>query len=231
MTMVSRKWLGLLLATMLSGPAWAGGPDAPAPAGAAPASPQATKPADDAAIQVALASLTTTNTKGLAGGVVFLHPDDINRFKKLMVPVLEAERGATLLNATFGREAQIMDARLADPADFLTRFDKVAAARQGDAPTRFDTAAPIGVVTEGEQLHVLLRTLTGPTQTQRLVVVSLKRSGTDWKVTQTGELQALAASLRGGPRPKAEPLAPTGPASDAGPSAAPERPQGPKSAR
>ena len=116
---------------------------------------------------MALAYLTTTNAKGLAGGVVFLHPDDVNRFKKLMVPVLEAERDAgrrTLLNATFGREAQIMDARLADPGDFLTRFDKVAAARHGDAPTRFDTAAAIGVVTEGEQLHVLLRTLTGAGQ-------------------------------------------------------------------
>jgi len=234
MTMVSRCWLGLLLATSLASPTWAREPEAPAPAGPAPAAPQATQSTNDAAVQVALAYLTTTNAKGFAGGVAFLHPDDVNRFKNLVVPVLEAERDAgrrTLLNATFGREAQLMDARLAEPADFLTRFDKVVAARQGDAPTRFDTAAPIGAVPEGEQLHVLLRTLTGPTQIPRLLVVTLKRSGTDWKVTQTAEFEALAASLRGGPRPKAEPMAPTAPAADASPAAAPERPQGAKPIR
>ena len=119
-----------------------------------------------------------------------------------MVPILEAERDAgrrTLLNATFGREAQLTDARLADPDDFFGRFARVVSARQIEAPTRFDTLVPIGSIPEGEQLHVLVRTLagTGQAQTQRLVVVTLRRSGGGWKVSMAGALDDLVASLRG----------------------------------
>ena len=164
------------------------------------------------------------NAKGLSGGVPLLHPEDLVRFKKLMVPILEAERDAgrrTLLNATFGREAQLTDARIADPDDFFGRFARVVSARQTEAPTRFDTLAPIGSIPEAEQLHVLVRTLAGAgqAQTQRLVVVTLRRSGGDWKVSMAVGLDDLVASLRGGPQPRTGPEGLAQPVADAVPPA------------
>lgn len=188
------------------------------------------------------------NTEGLAGGAPLLHPEDLVRFKKLMVPILEAERAAgrrTLLNATFGREAQLTDARIADPDDFFGRFARVVSARQIEAPTRFDTLVPIGSIPEGEQLHVLVRTLTGvgQAQIQRLVVVTLRRSGGDWKVSMTGGIDDVVASLRGRHQARKGPEGLAQPMIDAVPSASSEpglpqvpegasaRPQGPRPAR
>jgi hypothetical protein len=188
------------------------------------------------------------NTKGLAGGAPLLHPEDLVRFKKLMVPILEAERDAgrrTLLNATFGREAQLTDARIADPDDFFGRFARVVSARQIEAPTRFDTLVSIGSIPEGEQLHVLVRTLTGvgQAQIQRLAVVTLRRSGGGWKVSMTGGIDDLVASLRGRSQARKRPEGLAQPMIDAVPPASSEpdlpqvpegasaRPQGPRPAR
>jgi hypothetical protein len=251
MTMSPRWLVGLVLAVSLHGPLWAQEPAAPNPALDAPPdaqAPAATTPADPAAIQVAQAYLMAINARGMAGGVPLLHPEDLVSFKRLMVPILEAERDAgrrTLLNATFGREAQLTDARVADPDDFFGRFARVVSARQIEAPTRFDTLAPLGSIPEAEQLHVLFRTLTGvgQAQTQRLVVVTLRRSGGDWKVSLAVGIDDLVASLRGRSQARTGPESLAQPVTDAVPPASLEqglpqvpegasaRPQGPRPAR
>jgi hypothetical protein len=201
MTVQRAVWLGILL--LAAGNCRALVKDSPA----VPPGPVVAAAADDAASrsaaqQVAKDYRAAVNAKGLDGGIPYLHPDELVRFQKLLIPILDQERQAgrrNLLNATFGREAEMTDVRLAEPDDFMRRFVRVAAARLDEAQTRFDRVEVVGTVTEGEVLHVLLREVTdqGGTQTQRLVVVSLRPSGRDWKVLLGADIEAMVAGLQG----------------------------------
>ena len=124
------------------------------------------------------------------------------RFKALVMPGLKDDqaRGArTLLNATFGREANYAGAAAAAPAEFFTRFARLIAAREPDAAPRFSGLTPLGVVREGEQLHVLFRLGQegggGSGAVERVEVVSLLPQGSEWKVLLDGRLQDLAHRL------------------------------------
>jgi len=202
MSMQQAIWVGAMV--LASTHCWALEQDASG--GRAGQAPVATEDpaARSAAQQVALSYLQAVNAKGLDGGIAYLHPDELARFKALLMPILEQERKAgrrNLLNATFGRSVEMTEVRLAAPEEFVRRFSRVAAARLGEAPARFDRVEVVGSVSEGEVLHVLLRTSVdqGSNKTQRLAVVSARRSGGDWKVLLGGEVEAMVASLRGGP--------------------------------
>jgi hypothetical protein len=172
------------------------------PSQAAPAAGAEAK--DAAAQQVAKDYLTGVNGAGLDGGIPFLHPDELARFKKLMLPILEQERQAGrrhLLNATFGRDAEMVDVRLVAPDDFMRRFARVASARLDQTPTRFDRVETIGTIAEGEVRHVLIREVAekGGARTQRLVVVSLRLSDREWKVLLGSDIESLLDALQGRP--------------------------------
>jgi hypothetical protein len=193
-----------------------------------------------AATAIAIAYLTTLKEKGFGAAPPYLHATAMARFKTLAMPGLKDEQARgmrNLLNATFGREATYATAVTADPADFLTRFARLIAAREPDAAPIFSRLTPLGVVAEGEQLHVLVRlgldgggAAAGSPAVERVEVVSLLPQGQDWKVLLDGRLQDLAHRLgsraradeRRGGLPRLEPLpeglaplpaAPQGPAS------------------
>ena len=172
-----------------------------------------------AATTAATGYLTALKEKGFAAAPAWLHPAALARFKDLVMPRLKDEqaRGTrTLLNATFGRDAGYPVAAAADPTAFLTRFARLISAREPDAAPRFSALTPIGVLREGEQLHVLLRLTqgSGPEAAERIEVVSLLPQDKEWKVLLDGRLQTLASALgspiRGdGPRgtqPRLEPF-------------------------
>jgi len=172
-----------------------------------------------AATAAATGYLTALKEKGFAAAPAWLHPAALARFKDLVMPRLKDEqaRGTrTLLNATFGRDAGYPVAAAADPTAFLTRFARLISAREPDAAPRFSALTPIGVLREGEQLHVLLRLTqgSGPEAAERIEVVSLLPQDKEWKVLLDGRLQTLASALgspiRGdGPRgtqPRLEPF-------------------------
>jgi hypothetical protein len=90
--------------------------------------------------------------------------------------------------------------RAADPADFMARFARVIAARQADAAPRFSTATAIGVLREGEVLHVLVRLGGGDGSgdtTERLAAVTLMPDRLAWKVLLDDRLESVARSLAG----------------------------------
>jgi hypothetical protein len=197
-----------------------------------------------AATLVATAYLNALNERGIAAAPAYLHPAAMARFKALVMPGLKDEqmRGhRNLLNATFGRDAGYPSAAAADPTEFLTRFARLIAVREPDAVPRFTRLTPIGLVREGEQLHVLVRLGFGgpglvgsitsvdvPTD-ERIEVVSLLPQGKDWKVLLDGRLQELGRSLGGRrraeerrgalplePLPEGQPPAPVEPQGPAG---------------
>ncbi len=168
-----------------------------------------------AATDAATAYLNALKGQGFAAAPAHLHPEAMVRFKALVMPGLKDEQARgnrNLLNATFGRDAPYTSAVSADPADFLNRFARLISAREPDAVPRFSGLVPVGVVREGEQLHVLMRLTqsgSGPEAVERIEVVSLLPQGKDWKIALDGRLAALASNLgsraRGGP-PRMEPM-------------------------
>jgi hypothetical protein len=172
-------------------------------------------PADArAAIDAATAYLNALKDGGFGAAPAYLHPQALERFKTLVMPRLDQEqaRGTrTLLNATFGRDASFATAKAADPADFMARFVRVVIARDPQAAPRFATLTPLGVVAEGDRLHVLVRLGSAagePGAEGRVEVVSLLPDGKTWKVLLDRRLDELGIAL-GGPV-RADARAPSG---------------------
>lgn len=145
--------------------------------------------------------LTAVRDRGFAAQADFLHPDEMARFQQLLVPVFEAEAkkgGRGLLNATFGREASLTDVSLAPPDDFMRRFARVMAVRVPDQPVGFNELVILGIVEEGDQVHVLarLRTQRDEVMEDRLEVVSLTPSEGNWKVILSPKLERAVSAMR-----------------------------------
>jgi hypothetical protein len=161
--------------------------------------------------------LEAIRAEGFSAQARFLHPEELVRFQQILMPVYEANEAAgsrVLLNATFGREASLLDARLADPADFMRRFARVMAVRMPDQPVGFEELEVLGMVEEGPRMHVLVRLRTGSEEAafESLEVVSLLPDGEAWRVMLSPELEAAARSMdtRGQgarPAPRLEPRA------------------------
>lgn len=178
---------------------------------------------------VAREYLIAVRERGFAAEAEFLHPDEMARFKSMLIPIFAAESasgGRALMNATFGRDARMAEARLADPADFLRRFSRVMSVRMPDQPTDYDRLWVLGTVKEGEQVHVLVRlSSTSVTVGERLEVVSLLPFEGGWKLRLSPKLEAAVLAMdrrsserRPAPRlvPRPEPPAPSPQPSDAG---------------
>jgi hypothetical protein len=202
---------------------------------AKPAAPDCPKPPVDAletrlATEAAVAYLEALKAQGLGAAPEHLHPEALEAFKSGMLPALEAEQvrgGRALLNATFGRDATIADARGAAPEVFMSRFARLMSARQPDAAPTFGGLTPLGVLPEGDRLHVLLRlgAEASGAGSERLEVVSVLPFGSGYKVLLDDRLGAMISALtgrssgidrRGGlplaePVPEGLPLAPPAP--------------------
>lgn len=160
--------------------------------------PEVAKAASDAAA----AYLLALKVQGFNGASEHLHPDALERFKGMTTSAFdsEEEKGTrTLLNATFGRDAAFMDARMAPPGEYFSRFARLASVRLPELTLGFDSSDPIGVLPDGEHVHVLVRLHTGEgaAASERLAVVSLARDGDDWKALLDARLVEMARSLAG----------------------------------
>jgi hypothetical protein len=154
------------------------------------------------ATEAAVAYLEALKAQGLGAAPEHLHPEALEAFKSGMLPALEAEQargGRALLNATFGRDATIADARGAAPEGFMSRFARLMSARQPDAAPTFGGLTPLGVLPEGDRLHVLLRLAADGSGAgvERLEVVSVLPFGSGYKVLLDDRLSAMVSALAG----------------------------------
>lgn len=149
---------------------------------------------------VAREYLEAVRADGFAAEARFMHPDELARFQGLLIPVFEADQAAgsrALLNATFGRDAAMLDVRLSDPVEFMRRFARVMAVRMPDQPVGFDELRVLGMVEEGARVHVLVRLLTvsESASEEDLEVVTLLPDGDEWKLTLGPKLEAAVRSM------------------------------------
>jgi hypothetical protein len=231
---------GLVAAVSFAATAEAEQPALPAPAeGTAEPAAQVLKPGSPE--WVAREYLTAIRERGFSAAADFMHPDEMARFKSLLIPVFAAESesgGRALMNATFGRDARMREARLADPGEFLRRFSRVMAVRMPDQPTDYDRLRVLGTVKEVERFHVLVRLSAGAETAaeDRLEVVSLLPFAGGWKLALSPKLEAAARAMdrrKSGTRPApllGPRLEPPEPTPLQPPEIAPARPETPAAA-
>lgn len=179
----------------------------------------------ESARQVTEVYYAALDKQGFAGAVDLLHPDEVERFRSMVMPGFERERAAgrrTLINATFGRDADWIAVQTADSADFLRRFARLAAARSRDLPVGYDEVTVLGSVEEGDSLHLVSRIRSGrePDVSQRLEVLSLRPYRGQWRVLLDRRFEEMARSLGGEPR-KSRPALRIAPMPEAEPTAEP----------
>lgn len=198
------RYLGFVIGGLVAAVSFAAGAEAAQPAAPAPddgvAKPAVQELKPGSPEWVAREYLTAVREHGFSAEADFMHPDEIDRFKAMLIPVFAAESesgGRALMNATFGRDARLTDVRLAAPADFLRRFTRVMAVRVPDQPTSFDRLFVLGSVKEDDQVHVLVRLSSGGQSVaeESLEVVSLLPDDGGWKLMLSPKLEAAVRAM------------------------------------
>ena len=147
--------------------------------------------------------LAALQEKGMAGIVPMLHPEAQAAFKSQLMVMYGQEGRESVVRRTFGDDMTIAKLEAMPDEEFLTRAMQSHAEYLGaDAGKSVQSIAIVGVVREGELIHVITRTVAdvlGQTVTA-VEVTQLKRHGKEWRAllatTFTGEPRAT-------PRPRA----------------------------
>jgi hypothetical protein len=167
---------------------------------------------DDAAIEKVVAASMEAARKGDWGGYADLvHPESLQDYKGMWLPVLQAaakegpEKQADLL-ALFDGATELKSVLALKPKEFFVSSMKGMAA-QTTVPKQ-DTAKAdekiLGTVREGDDLaHVLIRTRAKYQQTDvnRIEVVTVKRSDSEWRIVLPEAVRVMAEAFRRGLQP------------------------------
>jgi len=161
---------------------------------------------------VARAYFAAIQSDGMTSSTRFMHPDALNEFKAMLMPVYEAEHesgGDRLLEVTFpGSTFEAVEKM--DGSAFMDGFMQLVVSQTGDAPIRFDKLEVLGTINEGEARHVLTRmTLgAGDLALTQFEVLSFAPYEDTWRLKLNGDLRGLAVALRRSlppPPPPADP--------------------------
>jgi hypothetical protein len=143
--------------------------------------------------------MTALKERGMTAVTPFLHPDELERFKAMLLPILKTELAGKgdLTRALFGNgiTPAALDAKSA--LEFMDTFMVVLAQQMKDFT--FDSIEVLGSVQEGEITHVITRTLgAGPNgmTIKALEVQSLKPHGGAWKLLLSGQVEAIGEALK-----------------------------------
>jgi hypothetical protein len=161
---------------------------------------------ESAAIEKVVAASRQATRKGdWDAFAALLHPDSLQDFKALFVPVLQsaAKKGgdeqADLLTLFDGAK-DVKTVLAWEPKEFFARFAKGCASR---APLKeifaSTTSTVLGMVPEGsDQVHVVVRATRTieKAEISRVDVVPLKRRGRKWKMLLPSELRVVAETIK-----------------------------------
>ena len=127
----------------------------------------------------------------------FLHPDELKRFKEMLMPMFRKEAAAKseAIRGIYGAEATLACIEAMPPADFMDGFMRLAGEQLSGAT--FGDAEMLGKISEKDVVHVVTRAATKVKEIEikTVTVVSTKKSGAEWKLMLTGELEGLATAL------------------------------------
>lgn len=155
---------------------------------------------DDSPEDVARAYFAAIQADGMSSSTRFMHPDAMDEFKAMLMPVYVAEHdggGSKLLETTFpGTSFEALEKM--SGLDFMDGFMALVVAQTGDVPVRFDKLEVLGTVSEGDARYVLTRmTLgTGDLAMSQFQVLSFAPYGDTWRLQLNDDLRGLAVALR-----------------------------------
>jgi hypothetical protein len=147
--------------------------------------------------QLAQEYMTALKNEGIGVSARYIHPDELARFKDMLMPVMLADLGKPQPQFVPNVYGPINAEQLkAMPGvDILSGLLKVV----GDqlSGVKFESVDVLGTVREGEIAHVVarLKVQVEEVRLTQMDVISAKAYKGEWMLLLTGELEGLAAAF------------------------------------
>ena len=149
---------------------------------------------------VATAYADAIRTRGMESVPEFIHPDELSRFKAMLLPIFEgsAPSNTNLMHAFFGPDATFEKVAATEPPEFMRIFMSIAGGQMKSMNVTIGKSEIIGSVKEGIVVHLVTRNTVGagPLQMTQLEVVSLKPYQDTWRLLLSGKLDGMAQALK-----------------------------------
>lgn len=138
--------------------------------------------------------------KGAGAIADFIHPEELQRFKSMMTPILEStdpKAADPLARALFGGDATAESALRMAPVEFMRSLLKSVLSRSG-MTVDIGPMQVLGSVREGDVVHVVTRGSAGVgvIKLSQVEVVSVRPYGDSWGMMLTGEMEGMAEAMR-----------------------------------
>jgi hypothetical protein len=149
--------------------------------------------------QVAEAYINAIRTDGLAAVTDYMHPDELERFRGMLLPVLTGDSAAAdpLRKAFFGEAATLASVQALDAKAFMQGFMGFAQNQMKAMDVSIGQSQTLGSVREGDVVHLVTRNTAGagPVQLTQMEVISLKPYQGTWRLLLSGKMEGLAQAL------------------------------------
>lgn len=150
--------------------------------------------------QVARQYVQAVKTHGIAAAPRYMHAKEQERFKAMLLPLLQTEDGLSLAATLFGASQTAVELSAMPAADFMEGIFKAIGRQMSAQQMSVGDTQIIGTVKEGEVAHVLTRISvgTGDLKITRMSVISMLPEGDSWKLMLSGQVEGLAQAFKAG---------------------------------
>lgn len=142
--------------------------------------------------------MTALKEEGIGVAPRYMHPDELTRFKNMLMPLFQKEAAAKerpMTAAMFGPDATLEKIKALPGSEFMSALFKLV----GDQleGVNFESVEVLGSLPEGEVIHVVTRVKVRVKEVtlRQMEVVSVKQHGGRWKLMLTGQFEGLASAL------------------------------------
>jgi hypothetical protein len=153
----------------------------------------------EAAVKASHAAMQTM--EGIRGMSQFFHPDELARFKEMLLPVFrkDAAGKGEGIRTLFGPEATLASIEAMTPSKFMDAF--VSRIAEHLRPKVSGEIEVVGSVAENDLLHLVtrIRVPAGAAQVNRMKVITVKRHENGWKLMLSGELEGMLPAIAAQP--------------------------------
>lgn len=149
--------------------------------------------------QVANGYIDAIRVSGLAAVPGYIHPDELERFRSMLLPVLVGDSPAagSLRTAFFGEKATLASVQAMDATAFMQGFMGFAQNQMVAMDVNIGRSETLGSVREGEVVHLVTRNTAGvgALQLTQMEVISLKPYQGTWRLLLSSKMEGLAQAL------------------------------------
>ncbi|AVP96520.1 hypothetical protein C7S18_04595 [Ahniella affigens] len=155
---------------------------------------------DESPEQVAEAYGAALKTSGMSGATEFMHPDELERFRASLAPVLAIEPGLgeEVRKGIFGPEMTAASMSAMSAETFMKGCLGFADKQMKATNTELVSMEIIGSVPEGEITHLVTRgeVRAGAMTLTSMEVMSLKHYGKTWRLLLSGKIEGMAEMIK-----------------------------------